>query len=121
MSGPVYSVTGYGHALPDLVAVLHGRGVKIVLDGRIDSSHGGLRGTFEGLPDAPVSRFTMSMDGGKRGLLVNERSLCASAQVALARFVGQNNAGEALQPRVGTDCSKHSGHGKGRDKRGVDR
>jgi hypothetical protein len=121
MSGPVYMVTGYGHALPDLVAVLHGRGVRIVLDGRVDSSHGGLRGTFEGLPDAPVSRFTMSLAGGKRGLLVNERSLCASSPVAVARFVGQNNAGEALQPRVGAECHKHSRHLKGRGKTGVDR
>ena len=111
MSGPVYLGTGYGHALPDLVAVLHGQGISIVLDGRIDSYRGGLRGTFEGLPDAPVTKFTMVLNGGKHGVLVNEKSLCAVAQTAIARFVGQDNKGEALSPRVGAKCPGQKGRG----------
>jgi hypothetical protein len=111
MSGPVYLATGFGHSLPDLVTVLHGRGVRIVLDGRIDSHHGGLRGSFEGLPDAPVTKFTMVLYGGKRGVLVNEKNLCKTPQVASARFLGQDNEGEALSPQIGVKCAgQKKGH-----------
>jgi hypothetical protein len=105
MTGPVY-LRSSTNLLPDLVTVLHGRGVRILLEGRIDSHRGGLRGTFEGLPDAPVSKFTMVLDGGKRGLLVNEKNLCASPQIATARFLGQNNVGQVSKPRLQAKCSK---------------
>jgi len=110
MSGPVYLGTGYGHALPDLVAVLHGQGIRIVIDGQIDSHNGGLRGTFNVIPDAPVSKFTMVLAGGKHGVLVNERNICAAPQIAIARLLGQNNLGEALRPRIGTSCRKPHEH-----------
>jgi hypothetical protein len=84
--------------------VLHGQGIRILIEGRIDSHHGGLRGSFEGLPDAPLSKFTMVLNGGKRGLLVNEKNLCAHPQVATARFVGQDNTGEVLEPRLQAPC-----------------
>jgi hypothetical protein len=106
MSGPVYLVTGFGHTLPDLVAQLHGHGITIEVDGRIDSAHGGLRGTFEALPDAPVSRFTMVLGGGRRGLLVNERNLCTAAQTAAARFTAQDNAVATLAPKIAVKCKK---------------
>ena len=117
MSGPVYLVSTptSKSGLPDLVAVLHAQGIRIVLTGRIDSSHGGVRGTFEDLPDAPVSRFEMTIFGGrKRGILVNAANLCASPQLATARFVGQNNTGEAFHPRVGAECAKHKKKAHGR-------
>ena len=41
------------------------------LVGRIDTVRGGIRNTFDGVPDAPVSKFVLNMQGGKRGLLVN--------------------------------------------------
>jgi hypothetical protein len=106
MEGPVY-LRSSSNLLPDLVAVLHGRGIRIVVEGRIDSFHGGLRGTFKGLPDAPVTSFTMVLNGGKRGILVNERNICAAPQLATARLIGQNNTGEALKPRIGASCAKH--------------
>jgi hypothetical protein len=104
MTGPVYLATGYGHRLPDLVAVLRGRGIRIVLDGRVDAVHQRLRGTFEGLPDAPVTRFTLRLFGGRRGVLANERPLCAVPQYASARFLAHDNDGIATQVRVATDC-----------------
>jgi hypothetical protein len=108
MEGPVY-LRSSANKLPDLVAVLHGRGVRILLEGRIDAKHGGLRGTFEGLPDAPLTKFTMTLDGGKRGLLVNAANVCTSTKTANARFVGQNNTGVVLHPRLEAKCSgKHS-------------
>ena len=116
LRGPVYLRSNGGERpLPDLVAVLHGRGIRILLEGRIDSSHGGLRASFEGLPDAPVSKFTMTIAGGrKRGLLVNAANLCASPPLAIARFLGHNDSGLALRPRLGVSCPRRSRKPRGR-------
>jgi hypothetical protein len=117
MQGPVYLVTGFAHTLPDLVAQLHGHGITIEVDGRIDSVHGALRGSFEALPDAPVSKFTMVLDGGKRGLLVNERNLCAATHTAGARFTAQDNSTVLLEPTVAVSCPRHHRVHKQRKKR----
>ena len=106
MEGPVYLISSATDTLPDLVAVLHAQGIRIVLDGKIDKNHNGIRATFEGLPDAPVTRFEMTINGGKHGILVNSANLCASPQFAIARFIGQNNTGEALRPKIGVRCPK---------------
>jgi hypothetical protein len=111
LEGPVYLVSGFGHLIPDLVVALHGPGgLEIDLDGRVDQVRGGMRASFEHLPDAPASKFEMKLFGGKRGLLVNSVDVCAAPGVASARFVGQNNTGEGLTPVLGNDCHKHKGH-----------
>jgi hypothetical protein len=110
LQGPVYLAASANPSasLPALVAVLHGQGLRILLEGRIDKNHGGIRGSFEGLPDAPVTSFTMRIFGGKkRGILqVAAEHICASPQLAIARFAGQNDVGEALRPRLGMSCGK---------------
>ncbi len=65
------------------MAALRGGGNDLAIDvvGRIDSVRGGLRGTFEVLPDAPVSKFVMTLFGGKRGLLVKLRKPLRGAAV----------------------------------------
>jgi hypothetical protein len=117
MQGPVY-LRSSSNTLPDLVAVLGGSGLHIVLEGRVDSSHGGLRGRFEGLPDAAVTKFTMTIFGGKkRGILVNAENLCRKPQAATARLLGQNNLGVVLKPKVTARCGgrhkRSKGHGHG--------
>jgi hypothetical protein len=113
LEGPVY-LRSSSHDLPDLVASLHGRGIAIEVVGRVDSDNGGLRGTFEGLPDAPVTKFTMTLEGGKQGLLVNAEDLCSRPQRATARFVAHNNATAALRPRLATKCKKRKAKRKHR-------
>ena len=54
--------------------------IDVDLVGRIDSVNGGIRNTFESVPDAPVSKFVLTMQGGKKGLLENSRNLCKSHQ-----------------------------------------
>jgi hypothetical protein len=118
LEGPVY-LKASSHRLPDMVAALRGDGgIAIDVEGRIDSFHGGMRGSFEVLPDAPVSKFVLTLDGGKRGLLENSESLCAAPTYAGAQLSGHNNAAEALKVKVGNDCRK-GGRGKGhRGRRG---
>ncbi len=110
LEGPVF-LRSSDNPLPDLVASLRGGGVGIRVDvaGRIDSYRGGLRGTFAGIPDAPVSRFVMTLHGGKRGLLQNAANLCAKPRRASARFVGHANRGVAWHPLVRSRCASGKG------------
>ncbi|HET7590830.1 MAG TPA: hypothetical protein VFK14_11700 [Solirubrobacterales bacterium] len=112
LEGLVY-LRSSSHELPDLVAALDGQ-VQIAVAGKVDSGrNGGLRNTFEAVPDAPVSRFVLEMSGGKKGLLVNSENLCsrrAKKRRAIARFVGQNGVVRSFKPRVGTSCKRKHGH-----------
>jgi hypothetical protein len=108
MAGPVY-LRSSDNALPDLVTVLHGTGgLRIVLECRIDTYRSGLRGRCEGLPDAPVTRFTMTIFGGrKRGILQSAANLCSSPKEGIARLIGQADLGLATKPRLAVRCPKH--------------
>ena len=105
LKGPVY-LRASDNKLPDLVAELHGRGIRIDVVGKIDSKNGGMRATYDVLPDAPVSKFVLRLKGGKRGLLVNSDNICA-AKPARALMVGQNNSGFLMRPKlVNAKCAK---------------
>jgi hypothetical protein len=112
LKGPVY-LRSSSHELPDMVAALNGQ-VDIVLDGRIDSIKGRLRTTFDTVPDVPVSKFVLTVKGGKkRGLLVNSSNLCAKKYKVIARFTGQNGKKANQKPKLRTPCKKHKkGQGK---------
>lgn len=111
LRGNVY-LRSSDNLLPDLVFALRGRGLHVDLAGRIDSVGGGIRGSFEGLPDAPVSKFVLKMRGGRRGILDVAANLCKAPQLAKARLVGQSNQGLVSRPEVRADCRKHRGKGK---------
>jgi hypothetical protein len=110
LEGPVY-LRSSSHKLPDLVAVLQAPGpspVEIDLDGRIDTGKGGgIRTTFAQVPDAPVSKFTLSLFGGKKGLLVNSEDLCASGAEAkaIADFTAQSGKVLDAEPVVHSSCA----------------
>lgn len=113
--GPVY-LRSSNNPLPDLVAALRGpdgQPVEVELAGRTDSVNGGIRNTFDVVPDAPVSRFTLRLLGGKKSLLVNSRDLCkGKPQRATAKFTAQNGLRYDIRPVVGTDCKKQRRGGK---------
>jgi hypothetical protein len=89
LKGPVYLVSS-SHELPDLVADLRGQ-VNIRLRGVISSVHGGMKTVFNNVPDAPVSKFILRMEGGKKkGLLVNSRNLCKGRLTSVMNMKGQN-------------------------------
>jgi hypothetical protein len=104
LEGPVY-LRSSSHPLPDLVIALHGQ-VDVDLVGRIDSFNGGIRSVFAAVPDAPVSKFVLSMQGGKKGLLVNSRNLCAKPSFAGVRVDGQNGKSADQRPRLANSCAK---------------
>jgi hypothetical protein len=112
LSGPVY-LRSSSHALPDLVAALHSGEINIVLDGRIDSAHGGgIRTNFEAVPDAPVTKFTLEMFGGKKSLLANSTNICKGTHRATAEFTGQNGKRYETTPALKAQCGKKGGKGK---------
>jgi hypothetical protein len=112
LKGPVY-LRASSNTLPDLVADLSGGGVSVEVVGRISSYKGSLRATFTELPDAPVKRFTMSLFGGKRGLIEAAANVCANPQPASARLVAQNNRGLVSHPAVVGECGGNKkGNGK---------
>jgi hypothetical protein len=106
LEGPVF-LRSSEHKLPDLVAALHNAQVDIALDGRIDSVKGGqIRNSFEAVPDAPVSKFVLEMQGGKKGLLVNSTDLCKSTHRAISEFTGQNGKVYDTRPALRAKCPK---------------
>jgi hypothetical protein len=114
LEGPVY-LRSSSHNLPDLVAALHNNQVDFALDGRIDSVEGGrIRNTFETVPDAPVSKFVLEMQGGKKGLLVNSTNICAKKNRAISDLTGQNgklfNTNPVLKAQCGAKDKKHGKH-----------
>src|ERR1044072_6681075 len=69
LSGPVY-LKSSDNQLPDLAADLNGI-IDVDVFGRIDQDHGRIRNTFDVVPDAPVSHFSLQIEGGPDGVLVN--------------------------------------------------
>jgi len=108
MEGPAY-LRSSNHRLPDLVFALRGHGIKVNVAGRIDSHRAGIRGTFPVIPDAPVSKFVLTLKSGRRGVLVNAENLCRERQLALARFVGHANRGWRIHPELRAECEKRKG------------
>jgi hypothetical protein len=106
VEGPVY-LRSSNHKLPDLVIALHGL-VDVNVSSRIDSKHGGIRNSFETIPDAPVTKFVLSLQGGKKGLVVNSRNLCAQPSRADARFTGQNGVPYHFHPLLKPSCGGKS-------------
>jgi len=128
LEGPVY-LKSSDNPLPDLVLGLRGQ-VDLNVEGRIDSVDGGIRTSFDVTPDAPVTKFVLSMKGGKKGLMENSRNLCTRSRTvkkivngevrkvrnrlqgakAKAKYVAQN--GILLNqkiPVVAEGCSKKKG------------
>lgn len=88
LQGPIF-MRSSEHPLPDLVLALDGL-IDFNAVGRIDSVNGGIRNTFETVPDAPIEKVEVKLGGGKKSLLANSVNLCNHANKATAKFGGQN-------------------------------
>jgi hypothetical protein len=109
LSGPVF-LRSSSHELPDLAVSLDGQ-IHVDLDGRVDSIKGGIRNTFEAVPDAPVSKFVLTLQGAKKGLLQNSTNICKGTHEATASFDAQNGAVADLSPPlVNSKCKGHARH-----------
>jgi hypothetical protein len=111
LEGPVY-LRSSSHKLPDVVAALRGpasQPIEIDIDGRVDSVNGGIRNSFEALPDAPVSKVIFNLQGGKKGLFQNSTNICSATFRAAVKMTGQNGKRNDFNPVVrASGCGKSS-------------
>jgi hypothetical protein len=107
LSGPVY-LRSSKHPLPDLVIALNAKKINVDVVGRIDSVKGGIRTTFEAVPDAPVSKFTLEMQGGKKGLFVNSTNICRRTHKVTALFGAHSGKELEAKPVLKAQCGKGS-------------
>ena len=116
VEGPIY-LRSSSHKLPDVVAALRGpasQPVEVDLDGRVDSLNGGIRTTVEVVPDLPVSKAIVTLQGGKKGLFQNSTNICKGTHRATLKLDGQNGKVHDTQPLVKAQCKggKKGGGGK---------
>jgi len=111
LKGPVYFRSNGGdRELPDIVADLHGE-IHVTLVGYIDSVKTGpetarVRTRFLHVPDAPVTKVTMNLFGGKRGLVQNSKNLCKTSRRAELQLRAQNGLARITNPVIATKCGK---------------
>jgi hypothetical protein len=109
----IFRSNGGERELPDIVLDLEGQ-IHIVLVGFIDSvgkkgsEVSRVRTTFANVPDAPVSKFTLNLNGGKKGLLVLSRNICKADDRVSIKMRAQNGRRLEQRPALKTDCK----HGK---------
>jgi hypothetical protein len=115
VKGPVF-LRSSDNELPDLVAALHANRADVNLIGRIDSLNGRIRTTFDSTPDVPVTKFTLEMQGGNKGLIVNSQNICKGTHKGIANFKAQNGRKYEFNPVVKTQCGGNKGKKGGRRK-----
>ncbi len=126
LTGPVY-LRSSSNLLPDLVIALKGppsQPLEVVVAGKVDTGpSGGIRTSFETVPDAPVSSFTLSMQGGKKGVFENSTDICKAPQRVSVKATGQNGRQANSNPPLQANCKGKAKKGQKRHKRGhrVDR
>jgi hypothetical protein len=99
--------------LPMIIVALRGE-IAINLKGESDTTKDGkLVNTFNGVPDAPVSKFNLNIKGGSKGILAVTRTrrslinLCAAGrQIAEADMDGHNGKRHDFNVNMRKPCPK---------------
>ncbi len=125
LSGPVYAVSGSG-GLPRLAMILNGPASQpLQLIVRADTVTRGnqIASVISAAPDAQITGFSLTIDGGSTGYLVNNTNLCTktkkgkkkkgkkgkkklvrTTQVTSATFTGHNGATAQRSTAIAMDC-----------------
>lgn len=99
--GSVYLVRP-SHRLPELLAEVRSGSLRFVLHGRTAIRKGHFSIVLPAIPDIPLSKAVLSLEGGRRGLMVNSRSLCAGLGTAEASLTAHSGKQRTLlvDPRI---------------------
>jgi hypothetical protein len=114
LEGPVY-LRSSSHKLPDVVLALHGppyQPLFLEADGRVDSVNGGLRVRFQSVPDAPLTKAIVEMQGAKKGLFQNSTNICKGTHRATLKLDGQNGKVHDTKPKLVAQCKGAKGKKK---------
>jgi hypothetical protein len=110
LTGPVYLVQPKGKGVPDFWTTVQGMGVKLQMQGESSGKPGNLVTEVVGIPDLPLSSFTMNVNGGgKNGTLFSVDSTSCSKASALATPVeleGHQGSVETTSVKMKAACSK---------------
>jgi len=106
LAGPVYAVSGKG-GLPRLAFVLDGQ-VPLVPRAQSSSVKGALKTVVPTVPDAPIGDFRLTLLGGKKGYLINTRSLCAHPVVSTVEYVAQSGKKLTQNVKAKAPCGSAS-------------
>jgi hypothetical protein len=106
LRGPIY--LRHSAASTKVIVDLDGQ-FDLTLEGQIQvSKAGALRVIFDTPPDVPLTKFTLAMEGGKKGLVSVAGGLCSSAGRATAYFDGQNASTSDQRVAIKAGCKKGS-------------
>jgi hypothetical protein len=100
LSGPLQLVQVPGSLAIDLTASLSGP-VSLTTGGRIEASGVSSVAHIEGLPDIPITRYELELDGGSGGILAAARDLCSEpAPTVGASFTDHNGNTVSSRPAL---------------------
>ena len=111
LEGKIY-LRSSTHELPDVVAALRGppsQPIALDLVGRVDSVGGGLRTRIETVPDAPVSKVIITLQGAKKGLFQNSTNICKGTFRANFKLDSQSGKTYDTKPVMKADCNAAKG------------
>jgi hypothetical protein len=114
LEGPIY-LRSSSHKLPDVVLALHGPAYQPIFleaDARVDSVKGGLRARFESVPDAPLAKAVLNMQGGKKGLFQNSTNICKGTHRATVLLDAQSGKVHDTMPALKAQCKGKGGKKK---------
>jgi hypothetical protein len=84
--------------------------VAIDLKAETAVNHGRLVTTFPAIPDQPLTRFELKIDGGEHGILALTSDLCTSPMTGSARFRSYSaKVAPTRTPAIGTSCRTAKG------------
>ena len=87
LKGAISIVQPKGDGLPDLGISMAALGARLSFGGRTESEDGHLVTKLAGLPDLPLSSFTMRMEGGHDGAFRLQTGLCDQGQPRRLRAI----------------------------------
>jgi hypothetical protein len=106
--------------LPDLVLAMHGI-INATAVARIDSVKGGIRTSFESVPDVQLTKVVLEMQGGKKGLLINSTDICRVEHKAVVKLGAHNGKTYEATPVLKAKCAKKGGKAKRGKRRSASR
>ena len=62
--------------------------------------------TFGSIPDAAISKFQLTINGGSKGILAITKNLCKKKQTADVKETAQSGKTNSGSPKISTSCKK---------------
>jgi hypothetical protein len=101
LTGSVYLSQAAVGALPGLTIQLADP-IPLRLDGTAELTPQGLKTTFTGLPDVPLSRFQLDLPGGPSGLFQASEDLCAAEPPQVTAAFAAHSGARASETKTMT-------------------